>query len=205
MDKILRQMRVTRSIQFLFLTSAASHGYICDGERESLIVSSYARLRLSRVDLHYTQSGSSWSRAICHYVCHPPGRSAGQKIHQSDDLSCARQRVMKGVSLFIRFGQPCELWAVYIDTWFVYREKFDVSWREFRKVSFHLRKHTYANSLRGHVALHCPAFRDRIDILSLFLSWMIVQATLSFVWVILAIPSRSWMITRDKIIEILSH
>lgn len=57
--------------------------------------------------------------------------------------------------------------SVYRYLVLVYREKLDVSRREFRKVSFRLCKYTYARSLRGRVALHCLAFRDRIDILSL--------------------------------------
>lgn len=84
---------------------------------------------VSRVSMHYTQSSSPWSRAICHYVCHPPGRTVGQKTRPSGwrSLSCARQRAMKGVSLFIRFDQPCELWAVYINTWFSFTGRSSTS------------------------------------------------------------------------------
>lgn len=81
------------------------------------------------VGMHYTQSGSPWSRAICHYACHPPGRTVGQKTRPSGrgDLSCARQRAMKGASLFIRFDQPCELWAVYINTRFSFTGRSSTS------------------------------------------------------------------------------
>lgn len=126
--------------------------------------------------MHYTQSSSPWSRAICHYVCHPPGRTVGQKTHPSGcDLSCARQRAMKGVSLFIRFDQPCELWAVYINTRFSFTGRSSTSLGEsFANYHFAYASTPTQLTRTGCVALPL-AFRDWIDILSLLLPRMIVE------------------------------
>lgn len=108
------------------------------------------------VGMHYTQSGS-WSRAICHYACHPPGRTVGQKTRPSGRRSLVRSSARDERSFIIHQVRPTvrAMGGVYKYSVLVYREKLDVSRREFRKLSFRLRKHTYARSLCERVALHC--------------------------------------------------
>jgi len=57
----------------------------------------------------------------------PVELSGKKRVRQDGDLSCARQRAMKGASLFIRFDQPCELWAVYINTRFSFTGRSSTS------------------------------------------------------------------------------
>lgn len=154
------------------------------------------------VGMHYTQSGSPWSRAICHYACHPPGRTVGQKTRPSGRRSLVRSSARDERSFIIHQVRPTvrAMGGVYKYSVLVYREKLDVSRREFRKLSFRLRKHTYARSLRERVALHCLSHFaiESIYFLSFSRGWSSnVRATLSFVRVISAIPSGTWMIPRE--------
>lgn len=194
----------------LFLVSNAVSLHLRQQKKITLVV---CLLRWWRIGLHYTHSRSvsllvlRLQFVITRVILpvEPPGKNC---VLRGGDLSCSHQRAMKGASLFIDSADHASYGRYVLN---VYGEKLGVSRREssakYNIISFRLRKHTYASSSRGRVSLR--RHRDRIVMLSLFLSRLIVESVQTNV----KFRSESFQryhrelgtIPQDKVIEMLSR
>lgn len=83
------------------LARTASYRCSCNGGGKSLASPRAGSLAPWRIAL-CSPCGSPWSRAICHYACHPERCDRGAKsVRRGGGLPRARQSAMKGASLFI--------------------------------------------------------------------------------------------------------
>lgn len=120
-----------------------------NSKRKSLATS---WLRWWKIGWHYTRSRSV--SLLVHRVqfvitrvilpVEPPGKN---RVLRGGDLSCSRQRAMKGASLFIGSAGHASYERCVLN---VYEEKLDVALGEssakYNIISLRLRKHTYASS-----------------------------------------------------------